>query len=249
MKQARLANANNMPVHAPLYPSPFVPYEARDQRILYAVCRGSEEVVRAILEPTPFDYAGDDRFAVSVVDFTSNAKCPFFDVAIVVPVSFRGQPGGHYVFEYEDNDAAIVAGRELWGYPKKQAAIGIDEQADGTWVGWAERKGTRIIELAVTPDADAPMPPALPTLPHLNLRTFPAPDGPGTSLRQVVGRDTSPDLVLKMQKPGRVRLSLAPVPGCPLDLFTPFEVLGGYLAVADFFATEENGWGWVVADL
>ena len=88
-----------------------------------------------------------------------------------------------------------------------------------------------------------------PTLPHLNLRTFPAPDGPGTSLRQVIGRDTSPDLVVKSQQPGRVALSLAPVHGCPLDLFTPFEVLGGYVAVADFFATEENGWGWVVADL
>lgn len=244
-----IQRANNMPVQAPLYPSPFVPYQALDQRILYAVCRGDAGSIRALLEPTPFDWTGDDRFVVSVVDFMSNAKCPFFDVAIVVPVTFRGQPGGYYVFEYENNDAAIAAGRELWGYPKKYARCGMDHLDDGTVVGWAERHGTRILEIRVTPDEAAALPEKPLTLPHLNVRTFPAPDGPGTSMRQVIGRDTSPDLVMKSQAAGRTEVTLTPIPGCPLDLFTPVEILGGVYAVADFYATEQNGWGWVVADL
>jgi len=245
----RLVAANNMPVQAPAYPSPFVPYEARDQRMVYAVCRGDEAAIRALLEPTPFDWTGDDRFVVSVVDFTTNAKCPFFDAAIVVPVTFRGQPGGHYIFEYEDNDAAIAAGRELWGYPKKYARCGIDRLTDGTVVGWAERHGRRNIEIRVWPDDTTPVPVRPVTLPHLNVRTIPAPDGPGVSLRQVIGRDTSPDLVMKSELAGRAEVTLRPVPRCPLDLLAPREVLGGVHAVADFFATEENGWGWVVADL
>jgi acetoacetate decarboxylase len=34
-----------------------------------------------------------------------------------------------------------------------------------------------------------------------------------------------------------------------LDLFAPVEILGGGFATGDFYATEENGWGRVVATL
>jgi len=247
MDARAVAAANNMPIQAPLVPHPFVPYEAKDQRILYAVCRGDEAAIRALLAPTPFDYV-EDRFVVSVVDFTTCVKCSFYDVAIVVPVRFGAMTGGHYVFEYEDNDAAIAAGRELWGYPKKYARIGMEEEG-GRVAGWAERHGTRIVEVCVTPDEGAPMPPALDILPHLNVKAVPAADGPGCALRQVIARDTSPDLVMKARTAGRAEVKIAPVPGCPLDLFTPLEVLGGVYATADFYATEQNGWGRVVATL
>ena len=53
----------------------------------------------------------------------------------------------------------------------------------------------------------------------------------GTTLRQVIARDTTPDFVLKEELFGHAKVTLRPVAGCPLELFSPVEVLGGGLAV------------------
>jgi acetoacetate decarboxylase len=238
---------NNMPVQAPLIPHPFVPYRCPGNRSVYAVCRGDEAALRAVLEPTPFDYV-EDRFVVSVTDFSNCDKVPYFDAAIVMPVRFGDITGGHYVFEYEDDDRAIAAGRELWGYPKKYAAIGLTRE-DDLVRGSASRHGTTIIDVEVPLEFAVKAPAKPDILPHLNLRAIPAPDGPGTTLRQVIARDTTPDFVLKEELFGHAKVTLRAIPGCPLDLFAPVEILGGGFVTGDFYATEENGWGRVVATL
>ena len=239
--------ANNMPVQAPLIPDPFVPYKCPGNRSVYAVCRGNEAALRTVLEPTPFDFV-DDRFVVSVTDFSNCDKVPFFDAAIVMPVRFGDMAGGHYVFEYEDDDRAIAAGRDLWGYPKKYAAISLERHHDLVR-GTAVRHGVTIIDVEVPLEygANAPNKPVV--VPHLNIRSVPAPDGPGTSLRQIIARDTSPDFVLSEELHGQANVTLNAIPGCPLDVFQPVEVLGGGFTTGDFYATEENGWGRIVATL
>jgi acetoacetate decarboxylase len=238
---------NTMPVHAPLVPHPFVPYHCPGNRTVYAVCRGDEAALKAVLAPTPFDYV-DDLFVVSVTDFSNCDKVPYYDAAIVMPVRFGDLEGGYYAFEYEDDDRAIAAGRELWGYPKKYAAISLERDTDLVR-GVALRHGTTIMEVEVPLEFGVKAPSKPTVLPHLNLKTVPAPDGPGTTLRQVIARDTTPDFVLKEELFGHAKVTLRPVAGCPLDLFAPIEVLGGGYIVGDFHATEENGWGRVVATL
>jgi acetoacetate decarboxylase len=247
MTRSTIAAGNNVPVQAPLIPHPFVPYRCPGNRSVYAVCRGDEAALRAVLEPTPFDYV-EDRFVVAVTDFSNCDKVPYFDAAIVMPVRFGDIVGGHYVFEYEDDDRAIAAGRELWGYPKKYAAISL-ERDDDLMRGSVLRHGTTIMEIEVPLEFGVKAPGKPDILPHLNVRTVPAPDGPGTTLRQVIARDTTPDFVLKEELWGHAAVTLRAIPGCPLDLFAPVEVLGGGLVTGDFYATEENGWGRVVATL
>ena len=247
MTRSPISTGNNMPVQAPLIPHPFVPYSCPNNRSVFAVCRGDEAALRAILEPTPFDYV-EDRFIVSVTDFSNCDKVPYFDAAIVVPVRYGEMTGGHYVFEYEDDDRAIAAGRELWGYPKKYAEIALTRENDLV-CGTARRHSTTIMKVEVPLEFGVAAPPKLDVLPHLNIRTIPAPDGPGTSLRQVIARDTSPDFVLKEELWGHAKVDLKAIPGCPLDVFTPIEVLGGGFVAGDFHATNENGWGRVVSTL
>ena len=234
--------ANNMPVQAPLIPHPFVPYHCPGNRTLYAVCRGDESVLRAMLEPTPFELA-DDRFVVSVSDFSNCDKVPFMDAAIVVPVTFGDLPGGNYLFEYENHDAAIAAGRDLWGYPKKYARILMARDGD-TVSARVERDGVRLMEIVCHLHAGAAPPDRPVVTPHLNQHLVPAPDGPGWVSRRVIARDTSPDFELKADEAGDVELHLGELPGHPLSCLQPLELLGG-----DFHATDEHGWGRVVATL
>ncbi len=177
-----LQNGNNMPLQAPLIPDPFVPYRCPRNRSLNAVCQGDPEVLKAYLANTPFTLA-DDRFLVYVSDFTNCDKIPFMDAGVVIPVEFEGRTGGYFLFEYEDNDAAIAAGRDLWGYPKKYGDILLEERGDRVTAS-VTRKGVPLITINCTLDG-APAP-ALKTTPHLNIHIQPAPDG-GDGLRSETG--------------------------------------------------------------
>ena len=118
MKRFSVQRGNNMPVQSPLIPDPFVPYHCPGNRTVFALCRGDRRVFDRYLKHTPFKSAGD-LYIVQVSDFSNCDKVAFMDAAIVLPITFRGRPGGYYFFEYENDDRAIAAGRDLWGYPKK----------------------------------------------------------------------------------------------------------------------------------
>ncbi len=239
-----LQNGNNMPLQAPLIPDPFVPYRCPRNRSLNAVCQGDPEVLKAYLANTPFTLA-DDRFLVYVSDFTNCDKIPFMDAGVVIPVEFEGRTGGYFLFEYEDNDAAIAAGRDLWGYPKKYGDILLEERGDRVTAS-VTRKGVPLITINCTLDG-APAP-ALKTTPHLNIHVQPAPDG-GILNKRVIARDTSPDFQLTSNRSGSATVSLGSIATDPLTPLQPLALLGASYVIGDFFATETNGWGKTIATL
>ena len=112
MTDYKVQSGNNMPMQAPLIPDPFVPYRCPDNATLSVFCRTDRAVLDDFLAPTPFEAAGDIIVAYAA-DFTRCDKIPFMDGGIIVPVIYEGTPGGYFLFEYEDNDAAIAAGRDL----------------------------------------------------------------------------------------------------------------------------------------
>lgn len=245
MKIFTVQRGNNMPVQSPLIPDPFVPYQCKNNRILYVVCRGHRRVIDRYLKPTPFESV-DDRYIVSIADFSQCDKAQFMDAAIVLPVRFRNRLGGYYLFEYENNDAAIAAGRDLWGYPKKYAEITMTRRGHVV-AGKAVRHGKAIMEVSVDLSKPRALVPRLKLTPHYNMHVQPRPDGPGYAAMRIIERDTSPDFVLKSERFGAGRLSLRGLATDPLHEFQPIEILGGGLVTGDFHATEANGWGRVIA--
>ncbi len=246
MNRSVFTHGNNVPIQTPLIPDPFVPYECKGYRSVFAICRG-QEVIRKYLEPTPFEYV-DDTFIVSVSDFSNCNVVSFMDCAIVIPVKYKDVYGGYYLFEYENDDSAIAAGRDLWGYPKKYADITL--QAEGATVkGQAVRKGTLIVDIECDRSAKVDKLPALQTYPHLNLHVVPKPDGPGIAAMKIIARDTSPDFQLISEELGKATVRLNGLATDPLHELQPIEVLGGGFTVGDFYATEEHGWGRVLETL
>lgn len=238
-------NGNNMPMQAPLIPDPFVPYRCPDNATLSIVCRTDRAVLERYLAPTAFAPAGD-LYLVYVSDFSNCDKVPFMDGGIMVPVTYDGRDGATYLFEYEDNDAAIAAGRDLWGYPKKHGELSLTREGNGV-AGSIIRRGTEILN--ITCDLANPVDlPAVTTAPHFNTHIQPGPDGRVLS-RRIIERDTSPDFQLKSTETGRATVELAGLPADPLHELRPREIIGGIYTVGDFFATEENGWGRTIAEL
>lgn len=241
MARGRIRLGNNIPVQCPLIPDPFVPYHCPGNRTLYAVCRGARATQARYLKPTPFEPVGD-LFLVAVSDFSNCDKVAYMDAAVVLPIAYKGQPGGNYLFEYENDDRAIAAGRDLWGYPKKYAAITMSPTAKRVRAA-AVRHGTAILALEVDlskPVADLPQ---LKVTPHFNFHVLPRAEGPGWREARVIERDTSPDFELLSHKTGRARVTLKSLPGDPLGEMAPFVVLGGGLVVGNFHAQGKNGWG------
>ena len=55
---------------------------------------------------------------------------PYMETVVAIPVLYKGQPYLYVVAIYVDNDAALIAGRELGGYPKKMAKITMHNYGD-----------------------------------------------------------------------------------------------------------------------
>ncbi len=237
---------NNMPVHAPLIPDPFVPYHCPGNANLFVICRTDPARLAKYLAPTPFE-AIDDRYVIYVSDFSNCDKAVYMDTGIIVLVRFGERTGGYYLFVYEDNEVAISAGRDLWGYAKKYAEPTMTVEG-GRVSSRTVRHGEAIIEL----DCDLSKPvadlPRLVTTPHLNIHVQPGPDGRVLNKR-VIERDTSPDFELTSEQMGEGRVTLRGIATDPLHEIQPREVLGARYVIGDFHATEKNGWGRTIAEL
>lgn len=241
----RITNGNNMPVQAPLIPDPFVPYECPDNATLAVLCRTDPDLLARYLEPTPFEPTGD-TFVAYASDFLNCDKAKYMDAGIVIPITCDGETGATYLFEYEDDDAAIAAGRDLWGYPKKYGEIAMTVDGDRAEASIL-RKGTTILSISAdfSTETSFEMPPLAP---HFNVHTQPGPAGEVLS-RRIIRRDTSADFQLKTRKLGTAKVKLASLPTDPLGEFADHEVIGAMLTIGDFYATEQNGWGELVRQL
>jgi acetoacetate decarboxylase len=244
MEKFTVKCGNNMPIQSPLIPDPLVPYECKNNRTLFAVCKGGKNQIDRYLVPTPFESVSE-LFVVSISDFTNCKKLPFMDCGIIFPVKYKNIIGGYYMFEYENDDSAIAAGRELWGYPKKFASISLSEN-EKIITGTVIRKGVKIVEVRCDFSKTVDDVPKLKITPHLNIHSIPNADGPGTFSKRIISRDTSPDFKLISEKYGMSEVQLNGIPTDPLNELEPQEVLGGGLMVGDYLASEKNGWGNVI---
>ncbi len=248
MSGFNVQNGNNMPIQSPLIPDPVVPYACSESITLFAMIEVEEKTIRKYLEPTPFAYV-NNLAMVYVNDFTKSEKLPYMDGGIIIQAKYKDIIGGYYLFEYEDDDAAVATGRELWGYPKKLGHMTLEKK--GSIIkGTASRRGEELIKIEcdISKKISVDLP-RLKVFPHLNIQTIPKPDGPGIFSQRIIARDNSADCKLLSEELGEVKVELFSSETDPLGEFSPVNVLGGGYSITDFLAGEENGWGRVLDTL
>lgn len=166
--------AYSMPGISPLYPPP--PVQFRDNRILTIVFRSTprtlEKLVPKPLVPNPlnlmFIYIAQLNIQVSETE-----KYPYLEAGIGVPAFFSQTLGNYAVYLYLDKTLPIVGGREIWGWPKKDASISFVEN-NGKISASLERLGFSIIEISANISKKVETVPETPNRPWYNLKIIPS---------------------------------------------------------------------------
>lgn len=237
----------NIPAHIETFVHPHAPSFTQDVKRVYAICRGNEQAIRNFLDHTSFEYVSD-LFLIEFADY-SNRTYPaspgetwgFMDCSIYVQTKYKGRAGGYILFEYEDQDYSIFAGREMWGYPKTYGEVSLKEEADRI-TGTVVKAGREIVRMECDLNSPLESLAEITVSPVFNLYTIPKAEGPGIFSQRIISRDTSPGFHVKSQKYFKASLVFDSIRQHPLKDLGPIEVLGAALQTADYDMNEKCGW-------
>ncbi|MFH0297296.1 acetoacetate decarboxylase family protein [Bradyrhizobium sp. 31Argb] len=147
-------NSGVNPPYSPAYPVEW----GCTLRTVEIMTRVEPGKVSSLLADTPFEIASDRvafRFMVSPGHSLAVHAGQMFDLMITVPVRYKGLFTETHIFMYCSDPMGICAGREVFGYTKKDAHYTFHEQADGSINGSVRRRGIALADFSFTPDPTA----------------------------------------------------------------------------------------------
>ena len=166
--------AYTMPRTSPLYSPP--PIQFRDNRILTIVFRTTPETLKRIV-PKPLVPNSLHLMFIYVsklnIEISDANQYTYLEAGIGVPATFSKTPGNYAVYLYLDKALPIVGGREVWGWPKKDASISFIEK-DGKVSASLERLGFPILSVNASLLKKIDPIPSSPILPWYNLKIIPS---------------------------------------------------------------------------
>ncbi len=145
----------SMPATGPAYPPP--PWRYRDCRILVLTLRSDPEVVKRLV-PAPLVPNADGVVMMWLGNMHAIEpfELDYLEYGLGVPVEHDGKPGIYCTHLYLDDDTAIAGGREIWGWPKKLAAMAFNVEGNRV-TATATRKGVEIIRAEFEGESDLPI--------------------------------------------------------------------------------------------
>jgi len=165
--------AYSTPNHCLFYPEP--PYQYLGARCLIGVWRAEQSVLGRVL-PAPLELTPENQVISTVCDYPHVTGLGGYHAsALFIRSRFKDIEGAFCCHCYMDNDAAVAAGREIWGFPKKLARIQLQESGE-IMRGVVERANIRIMSFSMNllKEAEAEELPPLGNL--FNLKRIPSPE-------------------------------------------------------------------------
>lgn len=219
-------DAYALPQRAPLYQAPPFDYKAFSKVSVF--CRVDEADIRAAL-PAPFKPRGDviEFFIMDVPE--GGALGSYAEGGIVVPMSYRGRPGGHVLYEIVTNDDSMAVGREVWGYPKKMGEV--EWKATETSVSASlSRRGVSLIEIDFKAEGPTFEKPAL--HPRFQTRIIPSPEQSAVQT-QIIENSLGQFKTIRHSF-GTAEIKVGGSAGDPFGDLRIREIVGAEMIVADF---------------
>jgi acetoacetate decarboxylase len=228
------------PPHAPAIP---LEWHCEQNRHVSIIAEVDEQALREILSYTPFEYVNNRaRFALSHhKGHTLTTPEGYRESGIGVAVRYRDIVAQHYIYMHCDDTTAILAGRDVFGMPKKDAHIGFREEGDRKW-GNVACDGVTLLEVDFRADESAPDVPLVEgqaVTGFIHVRRLPFVDRPGDAYADIVYRDNKVKVLERV--PGRVSLKVGGSKWDPIDRLKP-RVLGAVFTVTSFggYFAQEN---------
>lgn len=118
-------------------------WNCRDSHAFTVTLEGSEKELRSLLSFTPFEYVANcfQIWFCSLQGHTLARTGNYLECAVTIPARYNEVVGGYTPYMYCTCIPAILAGREVYGYPKQYAqmqwietplAIAANVEKDGT---------------------------------------------------------------------------------------------------------------------
>lgn len=174
-----------LPVDAPLYQR--LPFYYKNVSILIYEYITDADAAAALL-PAQLELTDPPTATLLFAEYPWSTLGPYNEVAQALKCTYKGQPMSYAVRLHVTDDAAMAAGREIAGFPKKMADIEFTK--GDLYLTTIDRPpGLRLASATFRPAKLAPVP--LPWhLPFVCLRAIPSPeDNAPPSLLQLVGTD------------------------------------------------------------
>ncbi|WP_226008187.1 acetoacetate decarboxylase family protein [Natrinema salinisoli] len=208
-------------------------YDAKQVAIRF---RTRESILERILPPG-LEPTEEPVIRVDVVDVgRSNCVGSFCGAGVYVRAHHDGHVGEYCVTMPMSTEAAITWGRELFGEPKKKAAISL-ERTENEVNGRVSRGDGALIEIDATMETERQLDPKPQTIYHY--KSLPDVTGRGFQFDPMLIRVTL-DSDLHAYESGSGSLSLGADPASPLDELEIEEILGASYTEADLRSTQEN---------
>ncbi|ANN78958.1 acetoacetate decarboxylase family protein [Bordetella flabilis] len=236
-------NSGVNPPYSPAYP---VEWEC-PLRTLEVITQVDPAKVRALLSDTPFELVNDRvafRFMLSPGHTLAIHAGQMFDLMVTVPVRYQDLFTQTHIYMYCSDPMGICAGRELFGYTKKDTDYAFEETPDGKVSGWVRRRKVPLVDFSFTPDPQAPLvmltDDAEQPGGEIHVRRLPHPERPAVAYADVVYRRTP----LRYSAPvgGRIDWTLHASAYDPIADLRP-EVLSAHFMTSDVY-----GGGFAVED-
>lgn len=97
----------------------------------------------------------------------------YLEAGFVVPVSVENQSGGYSLVLYLNKTGPAISGREIWGFPKKEAEIAMVDDG-GTITITMERLGAMLLQASFQKGEKVVPPIQRPPRPRYNLKFIPS---------------------------------------------------------------------------
>lgn len=123
-----------MPIHSPAYPAPPNRFNNREY---FIITYETDPAALKKVVPYPLK-VGEPVVKYEFIRMPdSSGLGDYTESGQVIPVEFNGTRGLFVLSMYLDNEPAILAGREIWGFPKKYGlpSLGVDPVSKDTLVG------------------------------------------------------------------------------------------------------------------
>lgn len=231
------------PPYSPAYPVEW----GCTLRTLEVMTRVDPSKLIKLLKDTPFELVNDRvafRFMASPGHTLSLHNGRMFDLMVTVAVRYEDLFTQTHIYMYCSDPMGIAAGREVFGYNKKDCTYSFEELDNGAITGWVNRRGVQLADFAFTPDADAPVVRLVDGTEQpageIHVRRLPHPEKLATAYADVVYRRTP--LAYSPPVAGRTQMDLHSSDFDPLTELRP-EILA-----AQFFVSDVYGGGFDVED-
>jgi len=220
------------PPHAPAFPLEWYCPEVRKVEVIAEV---DGAVLKKILSYTPFEYVNNRaKFSLNYEKgHTLTTPQGYYEANVMVAVRYKEYLSTHTIYIYCDDATAIMGGREVWGYPKKDADINLREEGGHKW-GKVIREGVTLFEVDFQANPNAPEVPLVEgATPYgtLHVRRVPLVDRPGEAYGDITYRAGNREV--KEKSLGYASLRFEELKWDPIYELKP-KVLGSAFVVADF---------------